>query len=151
MRPLIIPTALITGLVALSACGDHTSTPGTSSSTAPDSSSAPASTDKTQATAPAADNSGANAQDRRDHPLTPLDQGNNAEAIAITQAIRQALVADHDLSVNARNIKIISNNQIVTLRGPVANVAERDRVLQIAKAVPGVEHISDQLAITAPK
>lgn len=110
----------------------------------------PADQRTTQPGSTPADNSARNARDDGSK-LTPIDQGENPQALAITQAVRKALVADPNLGTNAKNIKIIANNQVVTLRGPVANASERDRIVELVKAVPGVEHITNELEVLQDK
>src|SRR5512140_96902 len=63
-----------------------------------------------------ADNSGRNVRDRDQAEPTADQQPNNASDRRMTQAIRQAVVADHSLSTNAHNVKIITQSGIVTLR-----------------------------------
>src|ERR1700761_9457565 len=54
------------------------------------------------------DNTGRNVRDRNSQTITPLDQSENDVDRKITQQIRQALMSDDSLSVNAKNIKIIT-------------------------------------------
>ena len=42
--------------------------------------------------------------------------------------IRKAIVADDSLSTNAKNVKIVTENGGVTLRGPVSDARERETV-----------------------
>ncbi len=72
-----------------------------------------------------ADNSGKNVRDRQEGAQTPGDQSNAKSDVAITQAIRKAVVADKALSTNAHNVKIITADGVVTLRGPVKSSAEK--------------------------
>jgi hyperosmotically inducible periplasmic protein len=65
------------------------------------------------------ENTGRNVRDKDDTNLTPVDQSENEHDIKITASIRQAVVKDATLSVNAQNAKIISRHGAVTLRGPV--------------------------------
>ena len=73
-----------------------------------------------------ADNSGKNVRDRNNAP-TPGDQSNSKSDIAITQEVRKAVMADKALSTNAHNVKIITQNGVVTLRGPVKSPEEKAR------------------------
>jgi osmotically-inducible protein OsmY len=66
----------------------------------------------------APDNTGTNVRDRGGETKTPGDQSENEADRTITQNIRQALTADDSLSTNAKNVKIITNDGTVTLRGP---------------------------------
>jgi osmotically-inducible protein OsmY len=96
-----------------------------------------------------ADNSGKNVRDRQDVTVTPGDQSNAKSDVAITQAIRKAVVADKALSVNARNVKIITTNGMVTLRGPVGSAAEKDTIGAKAQQVAGVKRVDNQLEIAS--
>lgn len=81
-----------------------------------------------------ADNSGlaesnTMSQDRQsDHSLVPTDQSKARSDLKITQKIRQDLMADDSLSMLAKNIKIITVQGRVTLRGLVNNAQERENI-----------------------
>ncbi len=95
------------------------------------------------------DNSGKNVRDRQDATLTPGDQSNAKSDVAITQAIRKAVVADKGLSVNARNVKIITAKGVVTLRGPVGSAEEKETIGAKAQQVAGVKRVDNQLEIAS--
>lgn len=97
-----------------------------------------------------ADNSGANERDRSGVTVTPMDQGNSPDDLRITQAIRKAVMADDALSVNAQNVKIITRNGVVTLRGPVQNVQERASIEAKATSEAGVTRVDNQIELTSP-
>ena len=97
--------------------------------------------------AAAAENTRRNAADTTDTALTPMDQGENALDLAITKTVRQIIVEDNTLSTNAHNIKIITYNGRVTLRGPVDSQAERDRLTTVAQGVAGVNSVDSQLEV----
>jgi hyperosmotically inducible protein len=80
-----------------------------------------------------ADNTGKNTRDRENATLTPGDQGKSKSDLEMTRNIRRALVKNHDLSVTAKNIKIITVDGKVTLRGPVKTQQERDLINQIVQ------------------
>lgn len=92
------------------------------------------------------DNTTVNKRDRNEQTLTPLDQSNAQSDLKITQAIRKSLMRQ-DLSVNAKNIKIVTQNGEVTLRGPVDNSTEIENISALAKAVPGVKSVDNQLEV----
>lgn len=92
------------------------------------------------------DNTKVNKRDRDEKTLTPLDQSNSKEDRGITQAIRKSIM-QQGLSVNAKNIKIITRNGEVTLRGPVNNAAEVEKILEVAKAVQGIKLLNNQLEV----
>src|SRR5438045_5826207 len=67
----------------------------------------------------AADNTAKNERDRSGNTKTSGDQSNSAADIKLSADIRRAVVGDGSLSMTAKNLKIISANGVVTLRGPV--------------------------------
>jgi len=100
------------------------------------------------ATAPTrADNTAANASDRTADMSTPADQSNSADAIRVTADIRRAVVSDKSLSTSAHNVKIVTSGNTVTLRGPVASAAEKDRVAALARQYAGGKDVLDQLTV----
>jgi len=103
-------------------------------------------THTTSAGATAPDNTKTNARDRGAS-VTPLDQGNNAADLDMTQAIRKALMADDSLSTNAKNVKVVTSNGVITLRGPVKNDAEKKSVEAKAFAAAGTNRVDDQLDV----
>lgn len=95
----------------------------------------------------AADNTDKNSRDQTVNALTPGDQGESEADRTITQRARQNVVAEDDLSVNAKNVKIITRGGVVTLRGPVASPAEKLSVVQLVRSVDGVQRVDDQLEV----
>ena len=69
----------------------------------------------------------------------PGDQSENEADRTITQNIRKAITADDSLSTNAKNVKIITNDGTVTLRGPVKSEKEKADIEAKAKQVAGVK------------
>ncbi|MGZ4957470.1 BON domain-containing protein [Methylobacter sp.] len=96
------------------------------------------------------ENTERNARDKSDTTLTPEDQKETKKDIKITAKIRQAVVRDKSLSVDAQNAKIITRNGVVTLRGPVANEAESLKLQEVAKKMRGVVQVNNQLENKAP-
>jgi osmotically-inducible protein OsmY len=96
-----------------------------------------------------ADNSGKNVRDRQGSSKTPGDQSNSKADVAITQAIRKAVVADKALSTKAHNVKIITADGVVTLRGPVNSAEEKDKIAAKAKSVAGVKSVENKLEIAS--
>jgi len=157
--------ALITTAVLIAGCGQDTSSTSPTTKTMPNSS-APGSAQPNAASTPTgaiasqerladadrrpADNSGRNARDDGTT-KTPLDQGQNSDDIRITQTIRAAITDRSGMSMNARNIKIITRDKLVTLRGPVDKAEERQWIVATASAVAGVTRVDDQLEITTPR
>lgn len=96
----------------------------------------------------AADNTRVNARDRNRSTLTPMDQGSSEADRKLTQQIRQAVVADKSLSFTAKNVKIITINGKVTLRGTVKNDDERSKVAAAAKRVAGDAQVENYLEVS---
>jgi hypothetical protein len=70
---------------------------------------------------------------------------------ALTQKIRKAIHEDTTLSTYAHNIKIISQDGKVTLRGPVRSEDEKNNIEAKAVAVAGQGNVIDQLEIAPSK
>lgn len=104
---------------------------------------------KPSVTAHEADNTGRNERDQRADSPTPGMQGENDADLAITQQIRQQVVKADDISVNGKNVKIITQDGVVTLRGPVESAQERAEIASAAKNVDGVKRVDNQLEIAA--
>jgi hyperosmotically inducible protein len=108
---------------------------------------APGPTD-TPSTPPAPDNTGINERDaNRGATKTPTDQGSSEADTKMTAEIRQRIVDTPDMSINARNVKIITASGKVTLRGPVSTEPERDTIVKIARDVAGEGNVDNQLEL----
>jgi len=94
------------------------------------------------------DNTAKNERDRSGETQTSGDQSNSSADLKITQAIRQALMKDGELSTTAKNIKVITTNGQVTLRGPVKTTQEKAKIDQLAKSAAGGAQIENQLEVT---
>lgn len=92
-------------------------------------------------------NSKVNKRDASDSTLTPLNQGNSKADIALTRKIRRAVYRDKTLSTSAHNIKIITWEGKVTLRGPVKTESEKSRIVAKASEIAGSSAVVDQLEI----
>jgi osmotically-inducible protein OsmY len=98
----------------------------------------------------AADNTQRNERDRELDALTPGDQAENESDRAITQRIRQGVMEQDKLSTNAKNVKIITRDGVVTLRGPVDSAEEKTLIAQIAQKASGVKNVENQLETKSP-
>ena len=94
----------------------------------------------------APDTTDINKRDRNEQSLTPMDQSNTEGDINITKDLRKSIMK-HDFSTDAKNIKIITRNGEVTLRGPVKSVTEKDAIAKLAKAVPGIKMLNNELEV----
>jgi hyperosmotically inducible periplasmic protein len=93
------------------------------------------------------DDTATNERDRSGETQTSGDQSNSPADLKITQDIRRALMKDSELSTTAKNIKIITDNGQVTLRGPVKNAQEKEKIDQLARSAAGGAKIDDQLDV----
>jgi len=98
------------------------------------------------------DNTAVNARDtnrQTREPKLPIDQKEDKADIDLTAKIRQRVLATEGMSINARNVKIITADGKVTLRGPVASTNERDTIARIAREVAGDSNVDDQIEVKA--
>ena len=89
-----------------------------------------------------------NARDRTPGEVTADQQKMNATDRDLTKRIRQSVMADKSLSTYAHNIKIISQNGAVTLKGPVKSDDEKRVIVAKAVAVAGsADKVTDEISI----
>ena len=93
-----------------------------------------------------------NTKKNKDQTAPTADQQKvNPTDRVITQKIRKAVHDDTSLSTYAHNIKIITQDGKVTLKGPVRSEDERSNVEAKAAAVAGAGNVTNQLTIAPPK
>lgn len=92
------------------------------------------------------DNTQVNERDRTAS-LTPLDQGNGEADLKLTQLIRKAVMDDDRLSFTAKNVKVITKDGKVTLRGPVKTAEERAAIEADARKAAGTAPIDNQIEV----
>mgnify|MGYP000924603527 CR=1 FL=1 len=85
-----------------------------------------------------ADNTGMNARDDAlAKPTADQQASGTRRDVELTRLIRRELTKDSSLSTYAQNVKIVTLDGKVTLRGPVRSDAERAKVASIAGKVVG--------------
>lgn len=99
----------------------------------------------------APNNTGKNVRDRDGNLPTADNQSENEADRKIIAKIRSLVVDDKSLSITAKNVKIISNNGRVTLRGPVNSSAESSTIEKFAKSVSGVQSVDNKLEVLKTK
>jgi putative membrane protein len=104
-------------------------------------------TTKDGSTTKDADNTERNMRDRDARTLTPLDQGNSQPDLDTTAQIRKEIVGGKDMSMNAKNVKIITNGGKVMLRGPVNSAEEKRIIGEIAERVAKAGNVTNQLEV----
>ena len=93
------------------------------------------------------DNTGNNQPDHAASAVTTDQQGNNKTDLKLTASIRRSIVADGSLSTYAHNVKIVVENGVATLKGPVRTEEEKAAIAAKAAAVVGQDHVVDQMEI----
>jgi hyperosmotically inducible protein len=73
---------------------------------------------------------------------------NGKSDLQLTASIRRSIVADDSLSTYAHNVKIVVQNGVATLGGPVRTAEEKAAIEAKAAAVVGQDHVVDQIEIT---
>jgi osmotically-inducible protein OsmY len=104
----------------------------------------PAPSDSTEA-----DNTKRNAAEENKNTDTAEKQSNNKDDLALTQKIRQEVMKNGSLSMNAKNIKIIVREGKVMLRGPVDSQQEKDTIGTKAGEIAGKDKVDNQLEVKA--
>jgi len=94
------------------------------------------------------DNTKVNKRDRASAEPTADQQKMNSSDQKLTASIRKSIMADKSLSTYAHNIKIISQDGTVTLKGPVRSEEERKSIVSKATEVAGsAAKINDELSV----
>lgn len=141
-------TLTLIGLAAIAAGCDDLDTDGVLPEVSTERSTVPPTVDPEPP--PAADNSAVNERDRDGAEKTPLDQGQDSTDVERTAEIRRKVLSLPEISINARNVKIITVDGQVTLRGPVASEAEKEAIYRAAVEVAGEENVVNELEVSQP-
>lgn len=97
-----------------------------------------------------ADNTGLNKRDKDGAKPTSQTQSNSSKDVGLLGEVRRAVVDDDSLSVTAKNVKIMVENGVVMLRGPVESEAEKEKIDSLVQGVKGVTKVDNQLDIKKP-
>jgi hyperosmotically inducible periplasmic protein len=100
---------------------------------------------------PASDNTKTNQGDASQGATTADQQKMNPADRETSRQIRSAIVKDKSLSTYSHNIKIITQNGKVTLKGPVRSDEEKSNIEAKAAAVAGADNVTDMLTIAPTK
>ena len=96
---------------------------------------------------PAPDNSKSNQGDASKGAVTAEQQKMDRADRNTSKQIRSAIFRDKSLSTYAHNIKIITQDGKVTLKGPVRTEEEKAGLAAKAAAVVGAENVTNQLEV----
>jgi hyperosmotically inducible protein len=97
--------------------------------------------------APAPDNTKVNQRDQNQAAPTADQQKANKADQETTRQIRRAVVQDKSLSTYAHNVKIISQNGMVTLKGPVRSDQEKTAIEAKAAEIAGKNNVNSELEV----
>jgi hyperosmotically inducible protein len=97
--------------------------------------------------APAPDNTKVNQRDTNAAEPTADQQKENPSDRDISQNIRRSIMQDKTLSTYAHNIKVISQNGQVTLKGPVRSEEEKSAIEAKAAGIVGKDKVTSQLEV----
>jgi osmotically-inducible protein OsmY len=85
---------------------------------------------------------------RGENQLSPIDREGYAEGdLAITDRLRQGLMQHEALSLDAKNVRVITQGGRVTLRGAVKNAKERVDIERLALKTAGNGNVDSQLEV----
>jgi len=98
-----------------------------------------------------ADNTKMNKGDASKDPTTADQQKMNSTDRTMTQKIRAEIMKDKSLSTYAHNVKIITQDGKVTLKGPVRTQEEKAAVESKATTIAGDGNVTSQIEIVPPK
>ncbi len=90
-----------------------------------------------------------NSRHNKAHRTTPTadQQSEHVSDRTLTQNIRKALIADKSLSTYGHNVKIITLNGAVTLKGPVHSEEEKQSIAAKAAEVAGADKVTNNLTV----
>jgi hyperosmotically inducible protein len=95
----------------------------------------------------AADNTKVNQRDKNKAEPTADQQKENQPDRELARQIRRSIVQDKSLSSYAHNVKIIAQNGVVTLKGPVRSDEEKTAVEAKASEIAGADKVTSQLEV----
>ena len=75
----------------------------------------------------------------------------NSTDRTISQKIRKAIHDDKNLSTYAHNIKVVTQDGKVTLRGPVHSEDEKSAIQAKAVGIVGQENVTNQIEVMPAK
>ena len=93
------------------------------------------------------DNTALNIRDRDNRTLKPLNQGTSQADINTTASIRKDIIAGNDISTNGKNVKIITMDGHVTLRGLVNTTEEKRLIGEIANRIAQAQNVDNFLEV----
>jgi hyperosmotically inducible protein len=88
-----------------------------------------------------------NSKQNKSHARTADNQQNAKADRVTTENIRKAIMADKDLSTYAHNVKVITVNGEVTLKGPVKSEEEKQKIASYAAGVVSADKVTNSVTV----
>jgi len=89
-----------------------------------------------------------NSANNNTHMTTADQQSETTSDRLLTQKIRKSIIADKSLSMYGHNVKIITKDGAVTLKGPVHTDEEKQNIGALAaQAAGGPDKVTNQLTV----
>jgi hyperosmotically inducible protein len=98
-----------------------------------------------------ADNTDRNSSGENKNTDTAEKQSNSKDDLSLTQKIRQAVMKEGSLSMNAKNVKIIARDGNITLKGPVDSQQEKDTIGTKAGEIAGKDKVDNRLEVKSKR
>jgi len=95
----------------------------------------------------APDNTKVNERDRQPSQVTADQQPNNRSDLETTRQIRKTITAEKSFSTYGHNVKIVTKDGKVTLRGPVRSEDEKKMLEAKATEVAGAGNVTNELTV----
>lgn len=83
----------------------------------------------------------------REKEAPPIDPRQGEADLALTQRLRLGLMQHEALSLDAKNVQVITQGGRVTLRGEVKNAKERVDIERVALKTAGSDNVDSQLEV----
>jgi hyperosmotically inducible periplasmic protein len=80
---------------------------------------------------------------------TTVEYGSRNQLKYAVLRVRQAVMKDGSLSMNAKNVKIIARDGTISLKGPVDSQREKDTIATSAGEIAGKDKVDNQLEVKA--
>jgi hyperosmotically inducible protein len=93
------------------------------------------------------DNTKVNQRDRDKSQPTADQQKENKSDRELASKVRRALVQDKSLSTYAHNVKVVAQDGMVTLKGPVHSDQEKQAVEAKAAEIAGADKVTNQIEV----
>jgi len=94
------------------------------------------------------DNTRVNRQEQNRNGVTADQQGKNSSDRKITQQIRESITKDKNLSTYGHNVKVVTQNGTVTLKGPVRSDEEKKAIEAKATEIAGPGNVNSELTVS---